>query len=292
MDINRGSMNALFTAVKAALALGLAMASLPAAEIAMEVKSSTKIENYPMTKLLSSMREWVGPRKVQDLKSELLAVVNGDFEHTIGIDRNDFEDDQMGLYTPMFQMMGQDANNLWGRLIKNAMVANGDWLDGEAFFGASRTYGNNTIANYVTTALSETTFNTAYEAMMSYQNHADQAIGVVPDTLIVGPTNRTVAHGIVNQGPGATAANPNAGLVKVIVHPLLVGTYANYWFLGQFNGVVKPILLQKRKVGALTRMDSETAACVFEKNENQYGLHYRGAAALALPHLLYAGFKS
>jgi len=292
MEINRGSLDALFTAFKTALKDGLGMATLPVEQIATVVNSTTAIEKYPFTAFLSQMRKWVGPRVLQNIQTQVLQLVNADYEHTVAVNRNDLEDDSYGLYTAMVQQMGQNAANLWGRLIKDALVGNANWLDGSPFFGTTRTYGDNTISNYVTTALSETTFNTAYQTMMEYVGYDDEPLGVVPDTLIVGPANRTVAHGIVNQGPGATAANPNAGVVDVVVHPLLVSTYDDYWFLGQFKGVLKPVILQKRKEGALTRLDKDTDTCVFEKNENQYGIHYRGAAALSMPHLIYAGYKS
>jgi phage major head subunit gpT-like protein len=287
MDINRGSLDALFTAFKANVLKGAGEASLPVEQLAMVIPSNTAIEKYPVLRLLSKMREWIGPRQIQNVKGEVLSVTNGDYEHTEGIDRNDIEDDQMGLYGPMFEGMGADAANLWGRILFDALIANGDWLDGNAFFYDTRTYGSSTIDNATTGALATATFDAAYLAMQSFCNHAGEPIGVVPDLLVVGPSLRTTAGEILHQGPGATSWSANDGIVDMLVHPKLVGDYAAYWYLLQTKGAAKPFIVQKRKIGALTRMDKDTDACVFEKNENQYGLHYRGAAALAIPHQAY-----
>lgn len=303
MDITRGNSEALFTGFKANLQQGLGMATLQLEQFAMMVNSATAIEKYPFLLLLSTMRKWIGERQLQNLEGKVLAVENDDFEHTIPVKRNDIEDDQIGLYSPLFQKMGQDAGNLWPRLAIAAMVANGTWLDGKAFFAADRKFGANTINNYVTSALTATTYGAARVAMMSYLGHSDQPLGIVPDTLIVGPKLEATAKKILESQfvagsiptgessyvSGVTDSNPYFGTAKLIVHPLLVGTYDDYWFLANTNSVAKPVVVQKRKVGALIAWDKDSDTCVKDKNENHYGLHYRGAAALTLPPLMYAG---
>jgi len=83
-------------------------------------------------------------------------------------------------------------------LIMNVLTSNPVAYDGVALFSASsRTYGGNTIANYVTTALTATTFEAAYVAMMSYKDHADEPLAVKPDTLVVGPALAKTASDIL-----------------------------------------------------------------------------------------------
>ena len=305
MDINRGNLDDLFTGFQTAMQAGLAMATKPVDPLAMVVNSRTAIEKYPIMFLLSTMRQWIGDRVVQDIEGNVLALENGDYEHTIGVLRNDIEDDQLGMYTPLFTKMGQDAENLWGKLAMDAMVANGNWIDGAAFFGTTRKFGANTIANYVTSALSSTTYGTARTAMMSYMGHNDQPLGIMPNLLVVGPKMEATAKKIVDSEKlvesyaadtdDATLLNHVAGpnpyykTATVLVHPDLVGTRDDYWFLLATTGVVKPVIVQKRKVGALVRWDTDEAECVKTKNRNEYGLHYRGAAALTLPPYAYAG---
>lgn len=299
MIVNGATLAALMTALNKSLQAGFDMADTSWERWAMTVPSSRLREDYAMTLLLSTMREWVGPRQIQSLKQELLQVTNKDYEHSIGIPTNMISDDNLALIPPAFTAMGMDARQLWPYLATMALCANGNWLDGSAFFLANRSLNGNTINNTGTNALAEDTFNTAYDAMLAYVNHAGKPLGIVPKYLMVGPKNRTVAHGIVNQGPGATAANPNAGLVEVIVNPYLVGTYDDYWFLLAERAGIKAVAVQKRYEGALVALDKPTDTTVFlgdvgpngtvPGGVNVYGIHYRGAGFCTLPVLAYGG---
>ena len=305
MTINAATLATLFAGFNAALKSGFDMADTSYDRWAMSVPSKQAIERYPMALLLGSMRQCIGPRQIANLLAKYLEVTNLDYESSLGIPTNDIKDDNVGLYPSAFAQMGMDAKQNWPAIATAALTANGNWLDGSAFFGTSRTLGNSgTIANYVTTALAEATFNTAFQTMTSYKGTNGKPLGIRPRFLMVGPANRTVAHGIVNQGPGATAANANAGAVEVEVNPLLAdGTCDNYWFLLGDRGVIKPVMIQKREEGPLVALDRPTDSTVFlgttggedgnvPGGVNVYGIHYRGAAALSLPVLAYAGYKS
>ena len=296
MNITRGQLDSLYTGFKLELAKGLGMANLPLDLFAMIVSSATAIEKYPFMYLLSTMREWVGERQIQNFEERLLEVINKDFEHTLGISRNDLEDEQIALIPSLFQKMGQDSENHWGKIGLAALVANGTWIDGKAFFAADRKFGDYTIKNYVTGALSAATYATARLEMMSYQAHNGDTLGIVPDTLMVGPKNEATGKKIVENpvvvesvatGESAYTApvagpNPNYGTAKLVVHPGLVGTYDDYWFLMQTTGVAKPVIVQKRKVGQLVAWDQEHDENVKRFNRNDYGIHHRGAAALTV----------
>lgn len=299
MLINNTTLDALHTGFNTKLQAGYGRAPALHEQFSMEVPSSTSMETYAWLVLLSRMREWLGPRQVQNVEKKVMQLVNRDFEHTVGVDRNDIEDDKLGIYGPMFEQMGYDQRYLWCRLAVEALVGNGNWIDGSAFFLTTRKYGKNTINNKGTSALSETTFNTAYQALMEFVGFDGTPLGVVPDLLIVGPKNRTTAFEIVKAqnrisiaGTNTAAAavpNPNAGLVEYVVLPELVGTYDDYWFLAQTKAPVKPVAVQKRKEGPLVRWDRDTDECVKTHNRNDYGVHSRGAACLTLPHLIYGG---
>ena len=107
MDISRAELDSLFTGFKTSLKEGLGMANLPYERIAMEASSGTAIEKYPFLFLLSTMREWIGPRQIQNIEGKVVEVVNKDFEHTIGVSRNDIEDDNLGQYAAMFAEIEQ-----------------------------------------------------------------------------------------------------------------------------------------------------------------------------------------
>jgi len=297
MDLNRGNMDSLFTSYNQAFRNAFGMGSalyLPFCTIA---PSGTKIEEFPFLEQFSGMREWIGPRLVKNIASKKLQIVNRTFEDTIGVPVNDIEDDKFGVYTPILGQMGLSAANLWPDLFMAALVGNGNWLDGAAFFGTTRKYGDNTISNYTASALSATTFEAAYQAMTSFKGHGDYPLRVRPTHLIVGPKLRSTAFHIlkdefVNDGVAATSVqlrNPNQGLVELVELPELVGTDDDYWFLIAANGIVKPVIISQREQPKLVRKDRAEDDNVFLEDKILYGTKARGEAALALPHLAYAG---
>lgn len=277
--------------------------------------STTGIEKYPMTAFMDDIKKWVGPRKVGSLSAKLLQVENEDYEVTIGVPKNDLEDDSYGIYNNIAEGKGRQCRALWGRLGVAALTANGNWLDGSAFFLTTRKYGKNTINNKTTSALSATTYGAARTAMMSYLGFDGAPLGVTPNVLVVGPALETTARKIVDNDKiveshagdtdDATVLNHVAGpnpyhkTATVVVSPYLVGDHANKWYLMDTTKVVKPVLIQKRKEGPLVALDKETDPNVFTGSVDGkeavpggvivYGAHYRGAAALALPHCCYGG---
>ena len=93
MDLNRETMDAIFTALNAALNKGIAQAWTEWQKWCMIVNSSSSIERYPMALITGAMREWIGGRVINSLDAKKLDVRNRDFEHTEGVNRNDIEDD-------------------------------------------------------------------------------------------------------------------------------------------------------------------------------------------------------
>lgn len=314
MDINRTNINALFTGYSQAFKNAFAMAEDTYKKFSMEVSGAQPIMEYPFLEAFGGMREWLGPRQIKNVSSKKLTVKEKPYEDTVGVKARDIEADQYGVYTPIIAQMGLNAGGLWNDLAIAALVANGNWLDGAAFFGTSRTYGDNTISNYGTAALTGCTFasgavtagtyRTARIAMMSYLGHNDKPLGVKPNLLVVGPKLEATAKMILQgQGiPGSVAtgestyvsglpvSNPDYGTAELVVCPDLVGTYDDYWFLMATQGIIKPVVVQKGKEPVLIRKDREEDDNVFDRDEFLYGTKAYGAAALAFPHLCYGAF--
>ena len=123
-------------------------------KVAKTIKSSTSSNVYGWLKGLSGMREWLGDRVVDNLSEAEYQLVNKHFEKTIGVDRNHIEDDNLGIYSDSFQLLGDGAARLpeelvWG-LLKAGFTTN-CW-DGQFFFdtdhpvmladGTQSTYAN------------------------------------------------------------------------------------------------------------------------------------------------------
>lgn len=77
--------------------------------VAMEAPSGSRSVDYKWLGDFPMMREWVGDRVIKDLSAFKYEITNKDYEATVEVDRNDIEDDQIGVYTPMIQGLGAAA---------------------------------------------------------------------------------------------------------------------------------------------------------------------------------------
>ena len=293
MKLTRENLDALFTALNAALLKGLAKTWTGWQKWAMTVQSSGAGETYPLALVTGGMREWIGPRVRNKLDTGKLTVLNKDYEHEEAVGRNDIEDDHIGMYAPIFEAMGVDAGNLWGRLATSALTDAGNWADGAPFFG-TRTLGKrNSVSNTVSGALSLSTYGTARARMMGFCDAAGNPLGLVPDLLMVGPSNESAAKSILSAdlvvSGGSTVSNTHKGEGEVQVNPYLVGDHAGKWFLFCTTRGLKAVAVQKRKEGQLVRFDRDSDDCVRDRNECLYDLHYRGNAAAVQPLLVIGG---
>ncbi|MEO8135542.1 MAG: Mu-like prophage major head subunit gpT family protein [Betaproteobacteria bacterium] len=109
MIINNGNLTSLFVAFKAAFQGVLDTAQSQLDLIATRVPSTTGSEEYGWLGQLPMMREWIGDRVVNGIISSGYTIKNKPFELTIGVPRPAIEDDQYGVYTPMFAEMGRST---------------------------------------------------------------------------------------------------------------------------------------------------------------------------------------
>ncbi|WP_339144845.1 Mu-like prophage major head subunit gpT family protein [Pseudoalteromonas galatheae] len=78
-------------------------------QIATVIPSSTKSNTYGWLGKFPSLQKWVGDRQLQSMKAHAYSIVNDDWEASISVDRNDIEDDELGIYAPLMQEMGRSA---------------------------------------------------------------------------------------------------------------------------------------------------------------------------------------
>lgn len=107
MIINAGNLKTLFIAFKAAFQGGLGMAESQYKRICTIVPSTTGSEEYGWLGSFPGMREWLGDRVINGVKSHGYTIKNKPFELTIGVPRASIEDDQYGVFTPMAQELGR-----------------------------------------------------------------------------------------------------------------------------------------------------------------------------------------
>lgn len=115
---------------------GIAATPVLRERIATTIRSTTGENRYGWMKALPGMREWIGPRTVDNLSEAAYAIVNRAFEKTVGVRRTDIEDDNLGQYAAAFRLLGEAAAALPETLVWDLLKAGftTDCWDGQYFF--------------------------------------------------------------------------------------------------------------------------------------------------------------
>ncbi|PWE29970.1 hypothetical protein DDZ14_16135 [Maritimibacter sp. 55A14] len=136
MIINAANLAALRTGFSTAFNRGLGQAETQFGRIATTVPSTTKENKYGWLGKVPNMSEWIGARHVHGLTEHDYAIRNKSYELTIGVDRDDIEDDNLGVYQPLFVEMGESVaahpDQLVFAALKNGFTEPA--YDGQNFF--------------------------------------------------------------------------------------------------------------------------------------------------------------
>jgi len=109
MIINRQNLSIVSAGYKAVFHQAFGAVKPNWNRIAMEVPSDSAEETYAWLGKFPIFREWLGDRQYQNLAASGYTIKNKSFENTVDVDRDDLEDDKVGIYRPAFQMLGQQA---------------------------------------------------------------------------------------------------------------------------------------------------------------------------------------
>ena len=264
--------------------------------IATTVPSSTLIEDYGWLGEIPGMREWIGDRMINNLSQHDYSIRNKSFELTVGVDRDRFEDDQYGIFTPMMESLGYEARLHPDKLVFTLLAAGfaTACYDGQYFFDTDHPVLNasgvaESVSNYQSgsgnpwflldtkrplkpiifqnrkepqfvlmnkeddqnvfmskkflygvdcrrnvgfgfwqmaygskATLDATNFEAAKAAMGAFKKDYGTPIGIVPNLLVVGPSNESAAKKVVAAEILASgASNTNWKAAEIMVVPWL-----------------------------------------------------------------------
>jgi len=118
--------------------------------VAMETPSTGRSVDYKWLGEFPMMREWVGDRVIKDLSAYHYEIINKDYEATVEVDRNDIEDDQIGVYTPMIQGLANAAKVHPDILVFALLAAGFDHIcfDGQYFFDTDHPVNGASVSNF------------------------------------------------------------------------------------------------------------------------------------------------
>lgn len=117
--------------------------------IATVVPSTTRVTDYGWLGSFPMLREWVGDRVVHALKAGQYSIANKEFEATVEVKRADVDDDNLGVYAPLFQQLGQNAA-LHPEMLIYALLKlgfNTKCFDGQYFFDSDHEVAGASVGN-------------------------------------------------------------------------------------------------------------------------------------------------
>lgn len=137
MIINSENLSKLRVGFNAAYQRGLdGVAAKSALRVATRVPASQKEQRYGWLGKMPSVREWIGDRVIQSISESDYSIKEKKWELTIGVDAADIQTDNLGIYSTLFEGIGESAGSKPEQLIW-ALLAAGfatNCYDGQYFF--------------------------------------------------------------------------------------------------------------------------------------------------------------
>ncbi len=149
MIVNAGNLDILYRGFSAAFREGFGQAEPDHGPVSMAVPSTTREQSYGWLGQWPGLREWVGERVLRGIAAHGYAVRNRKFESTVEVQRDDIEDDQYGVYGPMFAELGRASAThpcelVWGLLKKGFATP---CYDGQYFFDSDHPVRGVSVSN-------------------------------------------------------------------------------------------------------------------------------------------------
>ncbi len=136
MIINHGTLRTLGTTFSGLFNRGKERARTQRSLVSTPVPSSTKENEYGWLGDLPGMREWLGDRVINQMAANAYTIRNRKWEQTIAVQADDIRDDNTGVYSLRFELMGTAAaahpEQLVFQTLKAGFATN--CYDGQYFF--------------------------------------------------------------------------------------------------------------------------------------------------------------
>lgn len=138
MIIRSETLKALNTGFKKLFQNGLETVKPQYEKIATVVPSSTASNTYGWLGKMPKLKEWIGERQLENIKDHAYTITNKKFANGVEVDREDIEDDNIGIYSPLFTALGAEAGTHADDLVFGVLKQGTTALcyDGQAFFDA------------------------------------------------------------------------------------------------------------------------------------------------------------
>lgn len=262
------------------------------------VTSSSRSTLHGWMDKFPKLREWLGPRQVENIIAHSYELVNKKFELTFGVNRTDIEDDQYGLYGPSAQMLGMQAAQWPDDQMTPVLEGAGSetTFDGAAFYSSTHPIdpanaAAGTQSNVMTSSpLSPENIAAMDAQFMGLKGRDGKSFGMQLTDVMVPPALKHKALQIANaeyivnadgiNAAAGGASNVLKGTFNVIVNPKLTSSTTWYGFDNRWP--MKAFIWQLRKAPEFTYIVDPTNPTVFSNDQYEYGVRARGVGGLGL----------
>ncbi|MCI8503663.1 MAG: head protein [Hungatella sp.] len=288
MIINAGNLRALNTSYSTAYNKGFNSVEPTYQRIASRIPSTSKIQEYNWLGQFPQLREWIGDREIQNLSAYKYQIENLHFEMTVGVDRDEIEDDQYGIYTLNMENMGVQARKHPDKLVYKLLMGGFANLcyDGKPFFSEEHKCGGAIYSNVTNEKLCADSYMKARTAMMGLCGDKGDSLNLVPDLLVVSPAYEMEARKILKADQIDGSTNVLKDTADLLVSTELAAN-KDYWFLMDTKQFLKPLIFQERKPYKFVNLNRETDQNVFMQNKFLYGADGRCNAGYGFWQMAY-----
>ena len=306
MIVNNATLEGLRTTFSKLFQAGIKSATSRWQRVAMRVPSGSKNNTYGWLQRAPQMREWASgtKRMLRGVVEKLYQLPNKKWETTIDVEREDIEDDNLGVYTPLVMMAGQETMDHVDRHVFDTLrLAHAiTCYDGQSYFstahplaanvdgtGASRNVSNMLLG--APTAAKRTAGATAADAVSTagtvtgYAKYKVRfttagAIGAAKFKLSInggdeGDEIATAAAGYAIPGTGI-AIKFKAG-TEFVVEDAWEFEGRSPWFLLHTMAAVKPLIYQDRMAPEIESITNTQQDTVFMEDKFLIGARARRA---------------
>jgi len=257
---------------------------------AMEVPSNGAYEKHGWLGALPGVSQWLGERTAKEFKSYDYTIKNLDWETSVPVQENDWDDDQTGSYSIIPGMLAKRIMAHPEKLVSDLVIAGDTDLayDGIAFFSdvsAPRTIDNLLVGTGTTLAQLKADLIAAIVAQAKFTDDQGEILNLKGNLIYCPVALVTLFEALVYSRADPTATggtdtyNPFGNKFTVVGDARLDADDPNDWYLFATNEIVEPFIWQLRQ-GAKPSMEKtpHTKSWV-------WGSDYRGNGGYGLPHL-------
>lgn len=295
MIVNASTLKAIFVNLKTTFNNAFDAAPNQWQDVAMVVPSTARSNDYKWLSGFPRMQKWIGDKAVKALSASGYSITNDDWEATVEVDRNDIEDDNLGIYAPQAQMAGFSAKQLPDEIVFDLVNKAFSTLcyDGQYFFDTDHPVNGQSVSNKGSKKLSaaslaaaKASYGAGRTSMKKFKDDEGRPLNITPNILLVPPALEDEANTLMTVDRLEDGkANPYKNTAKVVVAPWLTSDDA--WFLLDTTKPVKPFIYQERKKPVFVEQTDPQADNVFNRKKYKFGAEARAAGGYGFWQLAY-----